>query len=99
MRQKKEKKVWGGLVAGTEDFKVIKDSVDASFQIIADIENAKAELKDAFEEVHAKTGIPRRTWNAICRWNYKGNSLEAISKNEELKETWETLQGQNDDTI
>lgn len=92
-RKKKEKKVWGGLQAGTPEFKAIKDAVDSSYEVLRDLENAKASFKEIFDDVNARTGIPRRVFNSMCKWNYLGNSFEDISKNEELKKTWETLQG------
>lgn len=92
-RPKKEKKQWTGLQANSPEFKIIKDGVASSYTVLQELENAKGEFKEIFDEVHAQTGIPRRVFNALCKWNYLGNAFEDFSKNEEMKATWETLNG------
>ena len=79
-KKKQVKVVWGGLKKGTPEFDVIKNSIDASYSIIQDIEERKAELTDSFNEVNAKTGIPRRIWNKLVKFNYFGNAHEQFEK-------------------
>lgn len=96
-KKKKETKVWTGLKPGTTDFKLIKDSVNASFTVIQEMEEKKAELLDNFTEIHAKTGIPKRVWNKLVRWTYDGRAEEQFSKDEELQEAWMALHSDDEE--
>jgi hypothetical protein len=91
-KQKKVKVEWGGMPTSDGDLKVIKASIDGTFDIVKDIENAKDDLTDYFKELHEKFGMPRRVFNFLVRTNYKGNASEVIDKNSELEEAYDALQ-------
>ena len=55
------------------------------------IEALRATLKENFDEISAKTGIPKRVWNALVKFNYFQNEHEAFAKSEELKQAYEAL--------
>ena len=88
-RKKTQKVVWGGLKKGTPEFNVIRESILASEDDVREIENRKEALTDNFNDVHAKTGIPRRIWNALVKFYFFGNAYEKFEKDKELKEVWD----------
>jgi hypothetical protein len=58
---------------------------------LQEIENAKENLKDAWEVAKSEIGIPKRTWNFLLKASFFGNGDEAVKKNEELVEAWNSF--------
>lgn len=88
---KKDKKIWSGIQAGSEDARLIYESVQATYDIMREYEDCKAELAENFKEIEAKTGIPKRVWNFLVKANYFANENEQFEKNKELEEAWDVL--------
>ena len=89
---KKEKKVWSGIQEGTEEARIIYDSVQASYDVMREFEDCKAELQENFKDVEAKTGIPKRVWNFLVKANYFANENVQFEKNKELEDAWDAIQ-------
>ena len=91
-KAQKQKKVWSGIQEGTEDARIIYDSVQASYDVMREFEDCKAELNENFKEVEAKTGIPKRVWNFLVKANYFANENVQFEKNKELEDAWDAIQ-------
>lgn len=85
---KKKKKEWSGLPSG-EDLKTIKTAIQSALPSVATIETEKAQIKDIYEECHAKTAIPRRLFNFLLKSEHDGTAEETIKKADDLKDAWE----------
>lgn len=84
---------WQGIPTHREDLmKVIKDGISEAQGPMAIIESSKDTMKEIFEAVHEKTGIPRRTFNFLVKAKYFGNGRETIAKNDELAEALDAFE-------
>ena len=93
MRNKSENKVeWKGMPSSEAELKMIKAAVESTYSEYQAIATAKDGIKDIFEDIHAKTGIPRRVFNFLSRTNYTGNAYETINKNTALQEAYEAIE-------
>ena len=72
--------------------KEIKAAVESTYEAYSTIENAKADIKDIFEDLHVRTGIPRKIFNFLAKTNYKGNGYEQIQQNRDIEEAYEQMQ-------
>ena len=91
-KAKKEKKVWSGIQQGSEDAKLIYESVQATYDVMREFEDCKAELSENFKDIEAKTGIPKRVWNFLVKANYFANENVQFEKNKELEDAWDAIQ-------
>lgn len=95
-RAKKEsnEKQWSGMPINNEaEMKEIKAAVASTYDIFQSIENSKAELKELFDDINARTGIPKRIFNFLCKANYAGNGYETIQSNNELEDAYNAFEG------
>ena len=88
---KKEKVEWGGIPTG-ELLKEIKAAVKAAKPSLEAIETEKAQIEDCFQEIHMKTGIPKRVFMFLLKSEYFGTAEETIQKGDDLKDAWEVYQ-------
>ena len=51
----------------------------------------KAEIKEVFDDLHVRTGIPRKVFNFLAKSAYTGDGYETIQKNSELEEAYEAI--------
>jgi hypothetical protein len=72
--------------------KEIKAVVTAVQENVKVIESEKVSITEAFDELHAKYGIPRRVFNFLVRAMYYGNQEATFEKNDELREAWDKLE-------
>ena len=93
-RKKKDstKPTWGGMPTGATELTQIKAAVENTYDLYKEVEDAKAGIKEVFDDLNARTGIPRNVFNFLCKTNYFGTASEILSKNEQLAEAHEALQ-------
>lgn len=91
-RAKKETIEWGGMPTDEATLKEILAAVESTYESYLAIENAKNDIKDIFEDINARVGIPRKVFNFLAKSNYKGNGYEQIKSNSEIEEAYEALQ-------
>ena len=92
-RKKNENKVqWKGMPTFEEDLKKIKAAIDSTYEDYQMISQARESLNAIFEDIHAKTGIPRRIFNFLARSNYTGTGHEIIYNNTVLLEAYEAIE-------
>ena len=82
---------WTGMPEAEGARKEIKIAIEQTHPCFAAIENERGNIKDIFDDLHAKYGIPRRVFNSLAKFSYFGNADEAFSKNEEIQNAWEAL--------
>lgn len=93
MAKKESQKVeWTGMPSNESSLKEIKGAVESTYDSFSTIENAKADIKDIYDDLHARYGIPKRVFNWLVKTNYNGSAYEAIQKNAELEEAYEAMQ-------
>ena len=90
MKQKTEKKKWTGMPSGS-DLETIKTAVESTYEPMRELEDLKGQIKDIYDEVKAKTGIPKRIFNFLMKNNYFGNGLEVLSKNSEIQDAYDAV--------
>lgn len=88
---KKEKVEWNGIPTG-EMLKEIKMAVKAAQPSLSAIETEKAQIEDCFQEIHQKTGIPKRVFMFLLKSEHFGTAQETIQKADDLKDAWEVYQ-------
>lgn len=94
MARKKKESVevqWGGMPSDEATLKEIKGAIESTYDQFNAIEEAKAEIKEVFDDLHVRTGIPKRVFNFLAKSNYKGNAYETIQSNSELEEAYDAL--------
>lgn len=92
-RKKNENKIeWKGMPTSEEELKQIKAAIESTYSDYQAISVAKDSINDIFEDIHARTGIPRRVFNFLARSNYTGNGQETIYKNTALQEAYEAIE-------
>lgn len=89
-KAKSEKKKWTGMPSGT-DLETIKSGIESTYDPMREMENLKEQIKDVYDDLHAKTGIPKRIFNFLMKNNYFGNGLEVLSKNSEIQDAYEAV--------
>ena len=89
---KNEAKVqWSGMPTNDATLKEIKGAIENTYEQYRVIAEAKDNLKDIFDDIHARTGMPRRVFNFLAKTNFKGDAYETIHKNNELEEAHDAL--------
>ena len=83
--------VWNGMPTNEATLKEIKGAVVGLYEQLHTIDEMKAEIKEVFDDLHARTGIPRRVFNFLMKSEYAGSGYETIQKNSELEEAFEAL--------
>lgn len=83
---------WTGFPISEADRKTIKTAIDQTHPIMVAIETEKGSLKDIYDEMNEKFGMPRRVFNFLVKCAYYGNQDVTFEKNEELKEAWESYE-------
>lgn len=91
-KKESNKKEWGGMPNDDITLKEIRAAVESTYDSYSTIENAKSDIKDIFDDIHERTGIPKKVFNFLAKSNYKGNAYEQIQQNSELEEAYEALQ-------
>lgn len=83
--------VWSGMPTSEAELKQIKAAIESTYDSFVAIETARSDIKDIFDDINARTGIPKRVFNFLAKANYKGNAYETIQNNTELEEAFEAL--------
>lgn len=83
---------WKGMPTNENELKEILAAIDSTYEYYQEIENAKEQIKDIFEDIHERVGIPKKMFNFLAKSNFKGNGYEQIKANSELEEAFEALQ-------
>ena len=89
-KAKTEKKQWSGMPSGS-DLEAIKTGIEQTYEPMREMENLKEQIKDVYDDLKAKTGIPKRIFNFLMKNNYYGNGLEVLSKNSEIQDAYEAV--------
>lgn len=84
------KKKWSGMPSGS-DLETIKNGIQATYDPMREMASLKEQIKDVYDDLHAKTGIPRRIFNFLMKNNYYGNGLEILSKNSEIQDAYDAV--------
>ena len=84
------KKKWSGMPSGS-DLEAIKNGIQATYDPMREMANLKEQIKDVYDDLHAKTGIPKRIFNFLMKNNYFGNGLEVLSKNSEIQDAYDAV--------
>ena len=92
MTKNENVKKWNGVPSDDAELKELKAAVESTYDMFDTIENAKADIKDIFEDIHARTGIPKKIFNFLAKCNYKGDGHEQIAQNDELTSVFDSLQ-------
>lgn len=93
MRKKNENKVtWDGMPTSEAELKEIRAAIESTYEYYNAIAEAKEQLKDIFDDINARNGIPKKVFNFLAKANYKGNGYEQIQANSELEEAYEAIQ-------
>ena len=93
MAKKESQKVeWTGMPSNESALKEIKGAVESTYDSFSTIENAKADIKDIYDDLHARYGSPKKVFNFLCKSAFKGNGYETIQANSELEEAYEAMQ-------
>lgn len=94
MARKKKDSVevqWNGMPSDEATLKEIKAAVESTYDSYHTIEESKADIKEVFDDIHVRTGIPKKVFNFLAKSNYKGNAYETIQSNTELQEAYDAL--------
>lgn len=83
---------WTGMPNNESALKEIKGAVVSLYDQLHTIDEMKAEIKEVFDDLHARYGIPKKVFNWLVKTNYKGNGYETIQANSELEEAYEAMQ-------
>ena len=94
MAKKKEltSKQWEGMPTDEATLKEIKAAIESTYEAYSTIENAKVDLKDIYEDLRERTGIPKKIFNFLAKTNYKGNGYEQIQQNRDIEEAYDQMQ-------
>lgn len=94
MARKKKESVevqWNGMPSDEATLKEIKGAVVGLHDQFRTIDEQKAEIKEVFDDLHVRTGIPRKVFNFLAKSAYTGDGYETIQKNSELEEAYEAI--------
>ena len=94
MARKKKESVevqWNGMPSDESTLKEIKGAIVGLYEQFHTIDEMKAEIKEVFDDLHVRTGIPRKVFNFLAKSEYKGDGYETIQKNSELEEAYDAL--------
>lgn len=89
---KEEKVRWTGMPSSEAELKEIKAAIEATYDPYLQMAEAKANIKDIFDDLNARTGIPKKIFNFLAKANFKGDGFEQVQVNTEINEAFETLQ-------
>lgn len=92
MKKSSSQVKWTGMPSNEAQLKEIKGAIESTYDSYSTIASAKEDLKDIFDDIHERTGIPRKIFNFLAKSNYKGNAYEAIQSNTELEDAYNALQ-------
>ena len=91
-RKKKSTNVeWHGMPTDTPALKEIFAGILATYESFKAIDNERKQLKDIFEELHAKYGMPKSVFNSLAKFSYYGNADEHFSREDEIQDAWDIL--------
>ena len=91
-RKKKSTNVeWHGMPTDAPALKEIFAGILATYESFKAIDNEREQLKDIFEELHAKYGMPKSVFNSLAKFSYYGNADEHFSREDEIQDAWDIL--------
>lgn len=82
---------WNGMPSDEATLKEIKGAIVGLYEQFHTIDEMKAEIKEVFDDLHVRTGIPRKVFNFLAKSEYQGNGYETIQKNSELEEAYDAM--------
>lgn len=90
--KKSETVQWSGIPQNdTEEKRVLAESILVASEAFRELEEAKAHIKEIYDDVKEKTGCPKRIWSFLVKSAYFANGMDSIQKSEEVKEAHEVL--------
>lgn len=91
-RKKKSTNVeWYGMPTDEAALKEIFAGITATHESFKTIDNEREQLKDIFEELHAKYGMPKSVFNSLAKFSYYNNADEHFSREDEIQDAWDIL--------